>query len=76
LRPDAASYARVAYAHELQGRLGEALRYMRMAAEATGAHDPESLAWHYTHVGDILFRMGRIDAGDVPCAVETRRRLG
>ena len=62
LRPDAASYARTAYAHELQGRLGEALRHMRMAAEATGTHDPESLAWHYAQVGNILFRMGRVDA--------------
>ena len=62
LRPDAASYARTGYAHELQGRLGEALRHMRMAAEATGTHDPESLAWHYSQVGNILFRMGRIDA--------------
>lgn len=62
LRPDAASYARVAYAHELQGRLGEALRHMQMAAEATGAHDPESLAWHHAQVGNILFHMGRVDA--------------
>ena len=62
LRPDAASYARVAYAHELQGRLGEALRHMQMAAEATGAHDPESLAWHHAQVGNILFHLGRIDA--------------
>lgn len=62
LRPDAASYARVAYAHELQGRLGEALRHMQMAAEATGAHDPESLAWHHAQAGNILFQMGRIDA--------------
>jgi len=61
LRPDAASYARVAYAHELQGRLGEALRHMQMAAEATGAHDPESLAWHHAQIGNILFHMGRID---------------
>ncbi|NOT25750.1 MAG: tetratricopeptide repeat protein [Acidobacteria bacterium] len=61
LRPDAASYARVAYAHELQGRLSEALRHMQMAAEATSAHDPESLAWHYTQVGNIYFQMGRID---------------
>jgi tetratricopeptide (TPR) repeat protein len=62
LRPDAASYARVAYAHELQGRLDEALRHMQMAAEATGAHDPESLAWHHAQVGYILFHMGRVDA--------------
>lgn len=61
LRPNAASYARVAYAHELQGRLNEALRHMRMAAEATSAHDPESLAWHHAQIGNILFQMGRID---------------
>ena len=62
LRPDAASYARVAYAHELQGRLGEALRHLRIAAEATSAHDPESLAWHHAQIGNVLFQMGRLDA--------------
>ncbi|MGH9255289.1 MAG: tetratricopeptide repeat protein, partial [Vicinamibacterales bacterium] len=62
LRPDAASYARVAYAHELQGRLDEALRHMQMATEATSAHDPESMAWHHAQIGTILFQMGRIDA--------------
>ena len=62
VRPDAASYARVAYAHELQGRLDEALRHMEMAVEATSAHDPESIAWHHTQVGALLFQMGRIDA--------------
>lgn len=62
LRPDAASYARVAYAHELQGRLNEALRHLQMAVEATGAHDPESIAWHHAQVGNILLQMGRIDA--------------
>jgi tetratricopeptide (TPR) repeat protein len=61
LRPDAASYARVAYAHELQGRLDAALRHMRMALEATSAHDPESLAWHHAQVGSLLFQMGRLD---------------
>ena len=53
LRPDAASYARVAYAHELQGRLPAALRLMRMAAEATSPHDAESRAWHYAQVGHL-----------------------
>jgi tetratricopeptide (TPR) repeat protein len=61
LRPDAASYARVAYAHELQGRLNEALRHMQMATEATSAHDPESIAWHHAQVGSLLFQMGRDD---------------
>ena len=46
-RPDAAAYARIAYAQELQGHLDAAIARMRMASEATGAQDPESLAWHY-----------------------------
>jgi tetratricopeptide (TPR) repeat protein len=61
LRPDAASYARVAYAHELQGRLDAALRHMRMALEATGAQDAESLAWHHAQLGNMLFHLGRVD---------------
>ncbi len=61
VRPDAASYARVVYAHELQGRLDEALRHMQMATEATSAHDPESIAWHHAQVGALLFQMGRVD---------------
>jgi len=61
LRPDAASYARVSYAYELQGRLPEALRLMRMAAEATSPHDAESLAWHHAQVGSILLKMGDSD---------------
>ena len=61
LRPDAASYARVAYAHEVQGRLREALRHMRMAAEATSAHDPEALAWHHAQIGSLLLQLGEVD---------------
>ena len=61
LRPDAASYARVAYAHELQGQLSEALRLMRMAAEATSPHDVESLAWHHAQIGNIQLKMGDVD---------------
>ena len=61
LRPDAASYARVAYARELQGQLPEALRLMRMAAEATNPSDLESLAWHDAQIGNILLKMGDID---------------
>ena len=29
--------------------------------EATGAQDPESLAWHHAQLGNILFQMGRVD---------------
>ena len=54
LRPSAAAYARAAYARELQGDLDGALRLMQMAADATSPHDPESQAWHYAQVGDLL----------------------
>ena len=64
LRPDAAAYARVAYAQELQGRLQDAIRSMRMAADATGAHDPESLAWHYAQGGNLLLQTGDTDAAE------------
>jgi tetratricopeptide (TPR) repeat protein len=62
LRPDAASYARIAYAHELQGRLHEALRHMKRAAEATSAHDPESQAWHYAQLGHLYLELGDVDS--------------
>lgn len=61
LRPDAASYARAAYALELQGRLADALRLMRMAAEATSAHDVEGQAWHFAQVADLLLATGDVD---------------
>jgi tetratricopeptide (TPR) repeat protein len=61
LRPDAAAYARVAYAQELQGHLQAAIASMRMAAEATGAQDPESLAWHYAQIGNLLLQTDDID---------------
>jgi tetratricopeptide (TPR) repeat protein len=61
LRPDAAAYARVAYAHEIQGRLEEALATMRMAAEATSAHDAESQAWHAAQLGHLSLELGDLD---------------
>ncbi len=60
LRPNAASYARAAYAAELQGNLNRALASMRMSAEATSPGDPESLAWHYSQIGELLLQLGRI----------------
>jgi tetratricopeptide (TPR) repeat protein len=61
VRPDAAAYGRIAYAQELQGNLGAAIATMRMAAEATGAQDPESLAWHYAQIGNLLLQTGDVD---------------
>jgi tetratricopeptide (TPR) repeat protein len=62
IRPDAAAYARVAYAQELQGHLEDALRTMKRATEATGAQDPESLAWHYAQLAHLHFELGDIDS--------------
>lgn len=61
LRPDAAAYARVAYARELQGDLDGAVRLMRMAAEGTGSHDPEAQAWTYAQLGSLYLQQGRLD---------------
>ena len=58
-RPDAASYARASYAHELQGDLDGALRLMRMATEATPPQDLESLAWHHAQLGHLYLEMDR-----------------
>jgi tetratricopeptide (TPR) repeat protein len=52
----------VAYALEVKGRLRDALAQMRRAAEATGAGDPESLAWHYAQLGNLHFQIGDLDA--------------
>ena len=59
LRPSAAAYARVAYARELQGDLAGALRAMTLAADATGAGDPEALAWAHAHMGDLYLQIGK-----------------
>ena len=61
VHPDAAAYGRIAYAQELRGNLGAAIAAMRMAAEATGAQDAESLAWHYAQIGNLLLQTGDVD---------------
>lgn len=60
IKPTAAAYARVSYARELRGDLPGALQTMRMAAEATSAHDPESLAWHHAQLGHLHLEMGQL----------------
>ena len=60
LRPSAASYARVAYARELQGNLSGAVESMKLAADATPPDDPEALAWHHAQVGDLYLRLGKL----------------
>ena len=60
LRPGAASYARVAYARELQGNLTGAIESMKLAADATPPDDPEALAWHHAQIGDLYLRLGKL----------------
>lgn len=58
-RPDAAAYARVAYARELQGDLTGALQAMQMALTATSPHDAEAQAWQATQVASLEHQLGR-----------------
>jgi tetratricopeptide (TPR) repeat protein len=60
LQPGPASYARTAYALELKGDLDGALDYMQRAADGTSPNDPESQAWHYAQIGDLLLQLGRV----------------
>ncbi len=60
LQPGPPSYARTAYALELKGDLEGALDYMQKAADGTSPNDAESQAWHFTQVGDLLFKLGRL----------------
>ena len=64
LRPNAAAYARVAYARELQGNLEGALQAMQMAAKATAPQDPEAQAWYAAQAGELYLRIGRLDDAD------------
>jgi tetratricopeptide (TPR) repeat protein len=60
LRPGAPSYARVAYARELQGNLAGAIEAMTLAAGATSPTDPEALAWAHAQVGDLYVQRGQL----------------
>jgi tetratricopeptide (TPR) repeat protein len=59
LRPGAASYARVAYARELQGNLAGALQAMQLAADASEGGDVEAIAWYHAQVGELYLKMDR-----------------
>jgi tetratricopeptide (TPR) repeat protein len=61
MRPSADAYARVSYARELQGDLPGALKIMRLAENATTAHDLEAKAWYAAHTGELLLRMSELE---------------
>jgi tetratricopeptide (TPR) repeat protein len=57
LRPGPGSYARVAYARELQGNVEGALQAMRLAADASEGGDVEAIAWYHAQVGELLLKL-------------------
>ncbi len=64
LRPNAAAYARVAYARELQGDVDGALSAMQRAARATAPNDPEAQAWYAAQTGELYFKLHKLDDAD------------
>jgi tetratricopeptide (TPR) repeat protein len=71
IAPGPPVYARTSYALEITGDLDGAIEYMRMAADGTSANDPESQAWHYAQLGDLLLQQGRL----VPARIEYERAM-
>jgi len=64
LRPNAAAYARVAYARELQGDVDGALSAMQRAARATAPNDPEAQAWYAAQTGELSIKLHKLDDAD------------
>jgi tetratricopeptide (TPR) repeat protein len=61
LKPSLASYARVAYARELQGDVTGAREALRLAVEAGGGV-PEHAAWSLVQLGNLELGSGRLVA--------------
>jgi Flp pilus assembly protein TadD len=59
LRPNLASYARVAYARELTGDLVGAHEAMQLAREAAGG-EPEPTAWSLVELSKLELTLGRV----------------
>ena len=60
LQPGPPAYARTSHALEIKGDLAGALEYMQRAADGSWSNDPESQAWHYAQLGDLLLQQGRL----------------
>ena len=63
LKPNLASYARIAYARELSGDTVGAVAAMQLALDASGGQ-PESTAWVKVELGKLEFGRGRVAAAD------------
>jgi tetratricopeptide (TPR) repeat protein len=63
LKPNLASYARIAYARELSGDTVGALAAMQLALDAAGGQ-PEATAWVEVELGKLELGRGRVAAAD------------
>jgi tetratricopeptide (TPR) repeat protein len=72
LRPGAASYARVAYARELQGNLTGALQAMKLAADASEGGDVEGIAWYHAQVGELYLKIDKPQSAMLEFAAASR----
>lgn len=60
LRPDLASYNRLAYFRFVTGDAASAITLMRDAVQA-GSATPENTAWCWAELGDLYFKAGRLE---------------
>lgn len=60
LRPNLASYNRLAYFHFVTGDAQVAIGFMRAAVDAGGS-EAENTAWCWAELGDIYFKTGKLD---------------
>ncbi|WP_411276713.1 tetratricopeptide repeat protein, partial [Gaiella sp.] len=63
LKPNLASYARIAYARELKGDTVGAIAAMRLAVDAAGGQ-PDATAWALVELAKLEFGRGRVTAAD------------
>lgn len=59
LRPDSASYSRVAYLRSLTGDTEGAIQAMDVAVKAADPRDLEGMAWYRVQLGDALANAGK-----------------
>ena len=64
LRPDASSYARIAYLRSLHGDTEGAINAMQVAVKSSNPKDPEAAAWSRVHLGLELAHSGRWDEAE------------
>lgn len=73
LRPDLESYSRVSYLRELHGDIDGAIEAMRMAAR-TAVRGTEPFLWTTTHLGNLYWGQGDLDAAEQLYRAVLRRR--